>query len=71
MRWKKERNVNLNVILIGRAYQPLGQVEQDHMLQIFDPCNLMSNPSLIKFLKTKRYKIQKKKLEWKNALKSD
>jgi hypothetical protein len=39
------------------------------MLQIYDPCNLMSNPSWIKFLETKRNKISKK-VKINNVLKS-
>jgi len=68
VRWKKKKYVNLNVIQNG-AYQPLGQVGPVRMLQIYDPCNLMSNPSWIKFLETKRNKISKK-VKINNVLKS-
>lgn len=33
-----------------KSHEPLILIEQVHMLQPYDPCNLMSNPSWIEFL---------------------
>lgn len=45
--------------MIDKRYKLKGGIpsvlaEPVHMLQIYDPCNLRSNPSSIKFLSTRR-----------------
>lgn len=49
--------------------RPLVPGEQAHMLQIYDPCNLMSNPSLTKFLSTRRGNRHKQENGQQNATK--
>jgi hypothetical protein len=48
----------MNAVLVQKESEkrspPLTLAGQDHMLRIYGPCNLRLDPSLLKFLVTKR-----------------